>query len=189
MYIVVVVCTPLYFDSDISPTFLFTPGIRHLIRLGFPRIVVFPYFLFSGVLVSRIRRSVSLVAKQNPEVEFINAGYLGDHPKVIDTFIERIIEVLTGSNAMNCSLCKYRSNLMGFEKEVGLIQASHHHHVEGIDQACHLCEHECTGECETTNKSSLDMHTHSHTHENNLYPNAQHPLGPVTLHSSKEVKI
>ena len=44
---------------------LVEPGLRHLLRLGFRRIIVFPYFLFSGVLVSRIRRYVSEVAKVN----------------------------------------------------------------------------------------------------------------------------
>ena len=50
-------------------------GLRHVIRLGFRRIVV-PYFLFSGVLVSRIRQHTERVAKDHPEVEFLSAGYL-----------------------------------------------------------------------------------------------------------------
>ena len=33
---------------------------------------------------------------------------------------------------MNCALCKYREQVLGFEAEVGLPQESHHHHVEGI---------------------------------------------------------
>ena len=170
---------------------LVEPGLRHLVKLGYRKVIVFPYFLFSGVLVTRIRNYVQLVAQANPQIDFVNASYLGDHPKVIDTFIERILEVLTGTNTMNCSLCKYRSDLLGFEKEVGLIQSSHHHHVEGIDQACHLCEHECTGECDLNNNSSIQSHIndHSHSHDLNLYPNAKHPLGPVTLHVSKEDEI
>ena len=37
-------------------------------------------------------------------MEFIAAGYLGDHPKVVDTFRERVDEVLRGDTAMNVSL-------------------------------------------------------------------------------------
>ena len=37
---------------------------------------------------------------------------------------------------MNCSLCKYRSNLLGFESEVGYEQISHHDHVEGCLDIC-----------------------------------------------------
>ena len=37
-----------------------------------------------------------------------------------------------GANLMNCQMCKYREQVLGFEAEVGLPQESHHHHVEGI---------------------------------------------------------
>ena len=40
---------------------LVEPGLRQLVKLGFRRIVVIPYFLFSGVLVSRIRQHLSLI--------------------------------------------------------------------------------------------------------------------------------
>ncbi len=33
---------------------LVAPALEHATRLGFRRIVVFPYFLFTGVLVNRI---------------------------------------------------------------------------------------------------------------------------------------
>ena len=109
--------------------------------------IVFPYFLFSGVLVSRIRQHSERVAADHPEVEFLQAGYLGDHPLVIDT-IERVAEVVRGDTAMNCSLCKYRQQVLGFETEVGAPQHSHHHHVEGLNEPCQLCENECTGACQ-----------------------------------------
>jgi sirohydrochlorin cobaltochelatase len=118
------------------------------VRLGFRRIVVFPYFLFSGVLVSRIRQHTALVAADHPELEFIDASYLGDHPLVVETFRERLDEVLRGDTQMNCSLCKYRAQVLGFELEVGSPQRSHHHHVEGLSEACTLCDLECTGACQ-----------------------------------------
>jgi sirohydrochlorin cobaltochelatase len=109
---------------------LVEPGLRHVVRLGYKRIIVFPYFLFSGVLVTRIRQHSERVANDYPEVEFLHASYLGDHVRVQETFVERVDEVLGGETAMNCSLCKYRAQVLGFETEVGLAQASHHHHVE-----------------------------------------------------------
>jgi sirohydrochlorin cobaltochelatase len=183
---------------------LVEPGLRHVVRLGFRRIVVFPYFLFSGVLVSRIRQHTDLVAADHPETEFLSASYLGDHPLVLDTFLERVAEVLGGEAVMNCSLCKYRAQVLGFEDEVGLAQASHHHHVEGLTDGCDLCERECTGACQPDgvplplgiSASSHDhshQHGHSHGHENSHdhshdhghhpYPHAEHPLGPKTLRS------
>ncbi|MGA0997267.1 MAG: sirohydrochlorin chelatase, partial [Vulcanococcus sp.] len=103
---------------------LVEPGLRHVVRLGFKRVIVFPYFLFSGVLVSRIRQHTQLVAADHPEVEFVDASYLGDHPLVIDTFKERVEEVVRGETQMNCSLCKYRAQVLGFETEVGAPQQS-----------------------------------------------------------------
>ncbi len=165
---------------------LVEPGLRHLVKLGFHRIIVFPYFLFSGVLISRIRKQTQIVANENPDIQFVNAKYLGNHPLVIKTLLERIAEAPGGENLMNCSLCKYRSPLLGFEEEVGTPQVSHHHHVEGIE-TCTLCDDLCTSECETLlgmkNHHAHD-HDHGHGHGGNKYPHHDHPFGPVTLRSS-----
>ena len=83
---------------------------------------------------------------------------------------------------MNCALCKYRSNLLGFESEVGHEQISHHHHVEGCLDICLDCGvEEC--KCKNKKESFTGKKTHEHSHEHFPYPHAQHPLGPVTLSS------
>jgi sirohydrochlorin cobaltochelatase len=171
---------------------LVEPGLRQVVRLGYRRIVVFPYFLFSGVLVSRIVQHSRRVAEQNPEVEFLEASYLGDHPEVLATFRERVAEVVRGDTDMNCSLCKYRDQVLGFEREVGAPQHSHHHHVEGLVESCSLCERECTGACQPDGvplpvgghpQESHPGHGHGHEpgHTHPPYPHADHPLGPRTL--------
>ncbi len=142
---------------------LVEPGLEHATKLGYRRIVVFPYFLFTGILVKRIYDYTDRVAARHPEVEIIKAGYLNDHPLVLDTFAERVGDILDGPNAMNCQLCKYREQVLGFENEVGLAQESHHHHVEGIN-AGHSHDH------------AADGHHHHHP-----YPHAEHPLGPRSM--------
>jgi len=127
---------------------LVEPGLRHAVKLGFRRLLVFPYFLFSGVLVSRIRQHTERVAADHPELCFVQAGYLAQAAGVLDTFVERVEEIIRGDTNMNCSLCKYRSQVLGFETEVGAPQHSHHHHVEGLPESCNLCENECTGACQ-----------------------------------------
>jgi sirohydrochlorin cobaltochelatase len=165
---------------------LVEPGLRHVVKLGFRRIIVFPYFLFSGVLVSRIAAHSERVAADHPEVDFVQAGYLGDHDLVVDTFVERVHEVVAGETAMNCSLCKYRAQVLGFETEVGAPQHSHHHHVEGLCESCDLCENECTGACQPDGVpiplgGHSHEHSHGHDHHHTPYPHAEHPLGPLTL--------
>ena len=174
---------------------LVEPGLRHLVRLGFRRIVVFPYFLFSGVLVSRIVQHSQRVAADHPEVEFVQASYLGDHPQVLQTFVQRVEEVLLGETAMNCGLCKYRDQVLGFEQEVGRAQHSHHHHVEGLVESCTLCERECTGACQSDGVPLTlvghGQHSHEHheqpAHHHPPYPHADHPLGPVSLRRGEGV--
>ena len=167
---------------------LVDPGLRNVLKLGFKRVILLPYFLFSGVLVSRVRDHSMRVSNDNPHVQFLHARYLSDQKFVIDTFMERIQEVLNGENFMNCSLCKYRSNLLGFESEVGHQQMSHHNHVEGCLEICPDCgvkECECTDKKKNFSENKLQGHSHDHF----PYPHAEHPLGPVTLHSSKESQI
>jgi sirohydrochlorin cobaltochelatase len=158
---------------------LVEPALEHAAKLGYRRIIVFPYFLFTGILVDRIYDSTDEVAARHPEIEFIKAPYLNDHPAVIETFIERIEQILSGENAMNCQMCKYRTQVLGFEAEVGAVQESHHHHVEGISAK------EKKGPFELASLPHAHHHHHGHAHHHDHthapYPHADHPLGPRTL--------
>jgi sirohydrochlorin cobaltochelatase len=107
-------------------------GLDHAVKLGYKRIIVFPYFLFTGILVKRIYEWTDEAAVKYPDVEFLKAGYLRDHPLVIDAFVERLSEIVDGNPAMNCQLCKYREQAIGYERDIGAVQEGHHHHVRGI---------------------------------------------------------
>ncbi|MGB0683802.1 MAG: sirohydrochlorin chelatase [Magnetovibrionaceae bacterium] len=163
---------------------LVEPALEHVSRLGYKRIVVFPYFLFTGILVQRIYDHTDLVAERHPDITFVKAGYLNDHPLVLDAFAERVTEILDGENNMNCALCKYREQALGFEDEVGLKQESHHHHVEGIGTGDgHYHEHDHTHD--HAHGHGHD-HDHNHDHGHHPYPHADHPLGPRTLDKTLE---
>ncbi len=167
---------------------LVEPCLQHVAKLGYRRVVVFPYFLFTGILIDRIYGFTDRVADAHPGTRFVKAGYLNDHPLVIDTFAERVLEILEGRNLMNCTMCKYRAQVLGFEAEVGAPQASHHHHVEGQGASapgsnvadCTLCDSFCTGACRVT----ADHHHHHHGdghHHHAPYPHADHPHGPKSV--------
>ncbi len=145
------------------------PGLEHAVKLGYRRIVVFPYFLFTGVLVKRIYRIADEMAARHPEIEFLKAAYLNDHPLVLDCFAERVEEILVGENKMNCALCKYREQLLGFEAEVGLPQEGHHHHVEGIgtdrDRAANGDAHGDHDHGHDHGHGHRHDHSHDHAHE------------------------
>ncbi len=171
--------------------------LEQVVKLGFKRIVVFPYFLFSGVLIDRIYGFTDHVAGRHPNTQFVKADYLNDHPLVLTTMANRINGILSGDNAMDCTMCKYREQILGFEAEIGLPQESHHHHVEGQGAqapgsnvaTCKLCETFCTGVCRLDMQHHHhhgDEHGHHHHHGNEnvhhpIYPYANHPLGPESV--------
>jgi len=181
---------------------LVAPALDHAVRLGYKRIIVFPYFLFTGVLVKRIHAAIDDAAAKYPDIELLKAPYLNDHPLVIETFMDRLQEMLHGQNLMNCAMCKYREQVLGFEAEIGQAQESHHHHVEGVGGGLENCP--CKGDCDASCRDEVfckahDLpwtplhthgphthgHDHTHDHHHHPYPHADHPHGPITLKKGK----
>ncbi|MBV9488363.1 MAG: precorrin-8X methylmutase [Verrucomicrobia bacterium] len=101
-------------------------GLRLAARLGFPRMIVAPFLLFTGVLLKRIYAAAAEVAERHPELEVLVCDPLGLDAKLADAFLERAAESVKGKAAMNCSLCKYRVQIVGYEREVGAPQRGHH---------------------------------------------------------------
>jgi len=156
---------------------LVAPGLEHAVKLGYRRIIVFPYFLFTGVLVKRIYGITDELAARHPDVEFLKAPYLNDHPLVLDAFAERVQEIIDGSPNMNCQMCKYREQVIGFEAEIGLPQAGHHHHVEGIGTDADHTHHDHAHDGHHDHDHNHD-HDHDHHHHHPPHPHAQHRHGP-----------
>ncbi|MFJ8466747.1 sirohydrochlorin chelatase [Streptomyces swartbergensis] len=102
-------------------------GLDRCARLGARRIVVLPYFLFTGVLPDRVRLQTEGWAAAHPEVEVRSAGVIGPEPELLDLVWERYTEAVEGDLRMNCDSCVYRVALPGFEDKVGMPQQPHFH--------------------------------------------------------------
>jgi sirohydrochlorin cobaltochelatase len=96
-------------------------------KLGFRRVAVFSYFLFTGVLEERIREQSEAFAAENPEVEVRYAGYFGPDERVARLVLERYRESFEGDIRMNCDVCVHRVALPGFEEKVGAPATPHYH--------------------------------------------------------------
>lgn len=107
---------------------LVEPCLQHVACLPYKRVIVFPYFLFSGILIDRIYGFTDQVAAEYPGIDFVKAGYLGDHPKVLETFAERILEQDSATPPPNCGICGYRSQVLALED-------GGHHHISVADRA------------------------------------------------------
>lgn len=111
------------------------PGLEETLNilenLPHSRIIAVPVFLFTGVLLKRIYATLEKHgAVSRKEILFTEP--FGTHDLILDILDERIEEVETGNANMNCQLCKYRTQIVGFEHEVGREQEGHHFHVRGI---------------------------------------------------------
>jgi sirohydrochlorin cobaltochelatase len=60
-------------------------------RLGFGRIVVFPFLVFTGVLEKSTRKLVDAFNAAQRDVEVVYASYLNAHPLLCDVFRERAL--------------------------------------------------------------------------------------------------
>jgi len=100
-------------------------------QLPYTRVVVLPVFLFTGVLLKKIYQQVDEFAKHSGK-EFVYAKPFECDELLLQTLDERIAEAEQGQAHMNCQLCKYRTQIIGFEDEVGKAQTGHHLAVKGI---------------------------------------------------------
>ena len=147
-------------------------GLEMALKLGYKRIVVAPYFLFSGKLMDRIYNYVDRVAQTAPEVTFLKAHYLADQDHVINTFVERISEAEAGSLETNHDLMgSFKTRLARGEVDV------HHHHAEYKPVVDPEDVEGLTGH----SPANADGHGHSHGHSHGVYKHIGHPNGPRTM--------
>ena len=105
-------------------------GLDRLRALGAERVVVLPFFLFPGVLPTRIHSQVHDWTAANPGLAATVADVIGDCDELADLVVERYLEADGRGGApagMNCDACVYRIALPGFEARVGQEQRPHDH--------------------------------------------------------------
>lgn len=105
-------------------------GLDRCLKLGAKRVVVFSYFLFTGVLEERIREQSENFGAAHPGIELRYAGYFGSVEKVANLVVERYTETVDGDIRMNCDVCVHRVALPGFEDKVGAPATPHYHPEE-----------------------------------------------------------
>jgi len=125
-------------------------GLDRCVRLGARRIVVLPYFLFTGILPERVRMQTEGWAGAHPQIEVRSAEVIGPEPELLDLVMERYREAVAGDVRMNCDACVYRIALPGFEDRVGLPQQPHFHPDDDGDHHGHAHGH--------------GSHGHAHAH-------------------------
>lgn len=77
------------------------------------RIIVLPYFLFTGVLVNKIFDITAQQQEQYPEISMTCLPEMGIQPELLSVLREREIETQLGQVQMNCEMCKFRLSAVG----------------------------------------------------------------------------
>jgi precorrin isomerase/sirohydrochlorin ferrochelatase len=83
-------------------------------HLGARRIVVVPYFLFTGLLVERIDAQVEEWATGHPDARVVIAGHMGVDDRLVALVWHRFDEAAGGPVHMNCDGCLHRVALPGY---------------------------------------------------------------------------
>lgn len=107
-------------------------GFRRALLYQPKRIIVLPYFLFTGVLVKKIFDISAQQQQQYPNISITCLPEMGLHPQLFSILREREIETQLGQVQMNCEMCKFRlaANASGDAHAHG-----HHHHDHHHDHA------------------------------------------------------
>jgi sirohydrochlorin cobaltochelatase len=93
---------------------------RH-VRLGMTQIVVLPYYLFTGILMERIKRQLEHLKRQYPHIRFARGEYFGFEQEIFELLDQRVQDVMHNTGVMPCDGCNYR-------KLAEQQQAHNHHH-------------------------------------------------------------
>ncbi len=151
-------------------------GLEMALKLGYKRIVVAPYFLFTGRLIDRIYDYVDVVAKNNPDVAFLKADYLKDQVNVLETFMARVEECKTGEFIDDHDLMRsFRERLARGEVDV------HHHHAEFQPEGHEHTHDHGHGHTHHHHHSHSHDYSHEHGHHHGYYKHVAHPHGPRTM--------
>lgn len=97
--------------------------VQRQVKLGMTQIAILPYYLFTGILITRIAEQYNFLQTQYPQIRFALGDYLGFEPEIMTLLNDNVKALQQPDNQpmMECDGCTYRE----FAQEHG---HGHHHH-------------------------------------------------------------
>ena len=85
-------------------------AVQRQVKLGMTQIVIQPYYLFTGTLITRIAEQFKHLQKQYPEIRFALGDYLGFEPEIYTLLDDNVKALQHPDNKpmMECDGCSYR---------------------------------------------------------------------------------
>jgi sirohydrochlorin cobaltochelatase len=109
-------------------------GFRRARLYNPKRIIVLPYFLFTGALVKKIFINTEAEQVAFPDIEMICLPEMGIQTQLLELAREREIETHLGQVNMNCESCKFRLVAKAQGHGHGHSHDHGHHHGHSHDQ-------------------------------------------------------
>jgi sirohydrochlorin ferrochelatase/(2Fe-2S) ferredoxin len=102
---------------------LFEETVELVARVRPERIVVVPYFLFGGRLISKIREQVESFQARYPWIKTELTPHLGIDDRLLRLMDERFSEATEGEHPLPCDTCHYRVPVSAVIQNVGGLNA------------------------------------------------------------------
>lgn len=128
------------------------------------RIIVLPYFLFTGLLVKKIYDITAQQQEQFPDIEMVNLPEMGLHPQLFAVMRDREIETQLGQVQMNCEMCKFR------------LAAIANGHPHGHDHGHSHDHNHAHGQSHSHDHGHQHGHSHGHDHGHHHGHSHDHPV-------------
>lgn len=119
--------------------------VQRQVRLGMMQIAIVPVYLFTGVLIERIRLQVERLQQQYPQVSFALGSHFGFDPGIFELLDNKVTGEGAAVPMLECDGCKYRAAAEDEHLH------DHSHTATGGD--AHGCAH------------GAHHHGHDHNHE------------------------
>jgi len=102
--------------------------VQNQVILGMTQIAILPYYLFTGTLIERIKRQVTRLQQQYPQIVLVSGNYFGFEPEIYTLLNQRVNQALsvdTRTQMMECDGCAYRK--LAEEQGHGHSHGDHNH--------------------------------------------------------------
>ena len=129
--------------------------VQRQVKLGMMQICIVPVYLFSGVLIERIKAQVERLQQQYPQISFALGQHFGFDKGIFDLLDSKVDGELPEGRMLECDGCKYRE----------------------AAEAEHLHDHSHTavlGESPGCGHGHQDVHGHDHNHAHQPHPGCAH---------------
>ena len=129
--------------------------VQRQVKLGMMQICIVPVYLFSGVLIERIKAQVERLQQQYPQISFALGQHFGFDKGIFDLLDSKVDGELPEGRMLECDGCKYR-------------EAAEEEHLHDHSHTAVL------GESPGCGHGHQDGHGHDHNHAHQPHPGCAH---------------